>query len=311
MVLIFIIVVVVLVICFKKQKKSKTYREVIEQADAGDPNAEKYLSALINIGKLNNSKINKIRKEIYTAKAELGDSDAMIWLALLANGSSEAYKWYKMAADKNNTKAMCAIALGYTFNPTDDAPYNLKLGVNEKMENEWLEKAAKLGCVDAMCTLGLNSVIHHNIEKAIEWYAQALESKELTECQYVEISSRLADIYSNHSYTEQYNIDKAIEILENVISKNYDVEEMNQHEYIETRDKLGRVAQSLGWAYKTKYKDDASFNSKIGRMWVYAICLDSDLREYLVDRIHELGFGISDQEFDAMRNAANRLTYLG
>ena len=108
----------------------------------------------------------------YKKAAEKGNTDAMCSLGSsyrIGHGvdkdPAEAVKWYKKAAEKGNTHAMCNLGSCYHFGD----------GVDEDPAEsvKWYKKAAEKGNTDAMYELGVHYENNKDIKEARKWYRQA------------------------------------------------------------------------------------------------------------------------------------------
>lgn len=138
-------------------------------------------------------------KEVF-ARAGLGDAAAQTQLGLLyvsgdgvERSDTEAFKWFRKAADQNNPVAQFNLAVSYTTGEgvARDAAEAIK----------WFRKAAEQNHADAQFNLGVayaqGELVPKNLSESVRWFLGAAKQN------HSEAQSKLAFMYASGSGTSR------------------------------------------------------------------------------------------------------------
>ncbi len=96
-------------------------------------------------------------QELIEKAAELGNSDAMVFVGRWYSSWQDAREWFQKAAEQGNTEAMCR--LGLSFEGEDGSPQDYTKAA------EWYKKATDLGDMNAAYSLGMLYIIGNGVEQ--------------------------------------------------------------------------------------------------------------------------------------------------
>ena len=301
---------------FKKASVSKDLINLVRARDNGEEWAKRKLAELCSDDTVTIPDLCEARIIIYEAAAKRGDADARYWMgfSLQIIDPQASFKWLLDLAREGNTKAMKALANGFSTL----AYY----GEDPEKELYWHLEAAKLGDAEAQFEAGRDYSLKQEYEEAWQWYEKAADQG------FVQAVLGLAELAIKHGddckneVRKKYNYDfknpamqaeleeakeqsqvdysGAADLLADVVDGKY--EDCTNDEAAKAFDMLGDMLRL------NRFEDDPPPYEEAVHYYFLASLFDDDERliskQKMNNLIKEKQLSISSRQFEAWKQEA-------
>lgn len=292
-------------------KKEQKWMDLIERADNEDTEAKNVLKDLRKNNVLTEEKYKRLRRKCYEKKAEEGNRNAQYWMGIISqiydSNPKAAERWFLMAAEQGDTRAMASLAKGYSRDTNEGvligdirmgaASEIWRFGYKKDEYIKWLTRGTEAGDMEAACNLAREYMIGEEVEKdtekELELYRMVADSG--FPAAYVP----LAEIYGREHMNPYYDKQKQMEYL--CLAMN-------------SKDKKAFADASLALGYY--YGGEYLYGPRKGgehcdaRKACYCFLLAYILEyDYVEDLVKKVGYPLSKEEVQIWTEQARSLEY--